>query len=208
VNSLGHHVHIRDLRPFLLETKGIANGIQIYPCYTGSPKDSGSSSSETGKSSPASSSIPSLLASAYFSPPWRVIGRFLGAAISGRFGLLLLLYYLTSLSSRRLHRTAYVLRLGRPMVHEYRKGNYTKGHGFCFPFAFFVSLTQIVRADSGGGGFSSVQHTRIVTSFRGAPCSTFCSYEPAWITGRRSLASSHGVISLGVDFVGFVCPRL
>ena len=40
-----------------------------------------------------------------------------------------LLYYLTSLSSRRLHRTAYVLRLGRPMVHEYRKGNYTKGHG-------------------------------------------------------------------------------
>jgi hypothetical protein len=167
VNSLGHHVHIRDLRPFLLENKGIANGIQIYPCYTGSPKDSGSSSSETGKSSPASSSIPSLLASAS-----------LFSTMAGHWA------FSRSCDFREVW------------------------PAFCFPFAFFVSLTQIVRADSGGGGFSSVQHTRIVTSFRGAPCSTFCSYEPAWITGRRSLASSHGVISLGVDFVGFVCPRL
>jgi len=42
--------------------------------------------------------------------------------------LLLLLHYLTSLSSRRLHRTACVLRLGRPIVHKNRKGNYTNGH--------------------------------------------------------------------------------
>jgi hypothetical protein len=83
-----------------------------------------------------------------------------------------------------------------------------RAFAFCFPFAFFVGLMQGVGVDGRGGGFSGVQYNQMVTSFRGVPCSTFCSYEPASITGERSLASSHGAISLGVDFVGFVCPRI
>jgi hypothetical protein len=55
---------------------------------------------------------------------------------------------------------------------------------------------QGVGVDGGGGGFSGVQYNQIVTSFRGVPCSTFCSYEPASLTGESSLASSHGAISL------------
>jgi hypothetical protein len=78
---------------------------------------------------------------------------------------------------------------------------------FCFPFAFFVGL-QGVGVDCGGGGFSGAQYSQMVTSRLGVPCITFCSYEPSSIIVERNLSSPQGAISLGVNFIGFVCPRL
>ena len=48
----------------------------------------------------------------------------------------------------------------------------------------------------------------MIASLREVPGITFCSYDPASITSERSLASSQVTISLGVDFAGFVCPRV
>jgi hypothetical protein len=42
----------------------------------------------------------------------------------------------------------------------------------------------------------------------GVPEITFCSYDPSSIILERSFSSPQGAISLGVDFIGLVCPRL